>query len=279
MKTIATRCMSHPKNKRQRSVNCFWSCTFGNRGIARIFEHKAGLLTALLGKNLIYQRKNTDSKIINTANCKTWKNTLWAVEYSISIIHYRHTVKARALSESLDGPAGCPADNPPNSDGLGDVNWAVPKSTVRVYWQPRPPISQWFGLDPDPDSKQWSGSVATTRHAPCLFPYCLFRQLTSCVWLLANGSTPYHPRYMTKHLWCSVDSDYQDGAGSVSISLLPTKAAKNSLMTVCNLSHPISPKIHDQQVLTLRWRTFSSWGWEGCSLPFAYKRSQYFNYV
>ena len=76
------------------------------------------LLTTFIGKNTTYKRKNTDSKIIDMANCKTCKKRLLAAEYAILVRYYYQTAKARALYESTDGPA----DNPPNSDGLGDLH-------------------------------------------------------------------------------------------------------------------------------------------------------------
>jgi len=62
--------------------------------------------------------ENTDSKIINIAMCKTYKRSLLDVENAILIRYYYYTAKTKALYESADGPAGQPADNPPNSDGL-----------------------------------------------------------------------------------------------------------------------------------------------------------------
>ena len=62
----------------------------------------------------------------------------------------------------MDGPAGRPADNPPNSDRLGVYHRTVPESTVSVYLPPGPPISQRLGLDPDPDPKRRSWTVANT---------------------------------------------------------------------------------------------------------------------
>jgi len=56
------------------------------------------------------------------------------------------------------------------------------------------------------------------------------------------------------------------------------KAANDLFLTVCNLSHPILPTIHDQQLLTLRWRTFLRWGREGIAICFAFKGSQWFLY-
>jgi len=81
-KTTVTPSLPHSENERQPSVNNFWFCIFGNQGIAGIFEHITELLTTLIGKNKIYERKNPDFKIIDIAHCKTCKNTLLAVEYA-----------------------------------------------------------------------------------------------------------------------------------------------------------------------------------------------------
>jgi len=62
----------------------------------------------------------------------------------------------------MDGPAGWPTDNPPNSDGLGVYHRTIPQLTVWVDWQPGPPIWPLFGLDPDLDPKSLSGAVANT---------------------------------------------------------------------------------------------------------------------
>jgi len=59
-----------------------------------------------------------------------------------------------------------PANNPPNSDGLGVYHGTVPEWAVRVYWWPGTPIWQRFGLDPDPDPKWRSGTVANTPGEP-----------------------------------------------------------------------------------------------------------------
>jgi hypothetical protein len=45
-------------------------------------------LPALIGKNTIYQRWNTDSKFINNASCKASKNVLLDVENAILIWYY-----------------------------------------------------------------------------------------------------------------------------------------------------------------------------------------------
>ena len=117
-KIAATRSLAHPDNECQRSVHNFGSCIYGNQGIAQIFEHIKEPLTTLIGKNIIYQRKNTDSKIINITNSQTCKYELLTVEYTMLISHYYHTAKSKALYESRDGPT----DNRPNSDWLGDFH-------------------------------------------------------------------------------------------------------------------------------------------------------------
>jgi len=73
---------------------------------------------------------------------------------------------------------------------------------------------------------------------------------------ICNLLLPRLPKYMTKNRWRSIDAHFHDGAGSISLSLLPIKAANTSFITSCNLSPPRLPKIHDQELLTLCWRSF-----------------------
>jgi len=49
------------------------SCILGNLGFTRMNQLITELLTAVIAKNTIYNGKNTDSKIINVADCKTCK--------------------------------------------------------------------------------------------------------------------------------------------------------------------------------------------------------------
>jgi len=161
-KTSATFSLPHPENERQRSVKGVSCCIFANQGFARIFAFITELLTTLRGKNSIYQRQNTDSKLIDITSCTACKNILLVVENAILIRYYKHTPKTRALYESMDGPAGIPADNRPNSDGFGIYNGTVPELTVWVDWKPGLPISKRFSLAPDPDQKWWSGTSANT---------------------------------------------------------------------------------------------------------------------
>jgi len=91
------------------------------------------LLTASMTIYAMYRIKNTYSKIINVADCKSSKKRLLAVEYLVLLIYNYPTAKTRTLYKSTDQPAGRPTDNPPNSDGLKDLHRTVPELTVRVY--------------------------------------------------------------------------------------------------------------------------------------------------
>jgi len=55
-KTTVTCCLPHPENEHQRSVNHFSCCIFDYQGTVRILAFIMKLLTALIGKNTIYQR-------------------------------------------------------------------------------------------------------------------------------------------------------------------------------------------------------------------------------
>jgi hypothetical protein len=66
--TTATYSLTHPENKHQQSIKSFSCCIFGNHGIARSITFISVLLTALVAKNKIYQRWNTDSELIDIAS-------------------------------------------------------------------------------------------------------------------------------------------------------------------------------------------------------------------
>jgi hypothetical protein len=83
---------------------------------------------------------------------------------------------------------------------------------------------------------------------------------------------------MTGNCWRSVDIHFRAVAGIVLLSHLPIEEANTSFMTVWNLSPCWQPRIHDQEMLTLRWHSFSWWGKEHFPVYFAYKGSQYFIY-
>jgi len=159
-----THNLPHPETERQRSVKNIEWCIMGNQGFTWMNQLITELLTAFIAKNTKYKRKNTDSKIINIADCEMCKNRLLAVEYLILIIYNYRTAKTRTLYKSTGGPAGWPTDNTPSSGGLEDFHRTVNESMVRDYSKPGPRIWQWFSSDPDPDPKWWSGIVANTTH-------------------------------------------------------------------------------------------------------------------
>jgi len=113
-KTTATCSLLHHENKHQQSVPSFRFRICRNQGPAQIIAHKTELLTASIGKNIIHERYNTDSKSIGIANCKSCRNVLLVVENAILMRYYSQTAKTRELHESIDGPTGRPADNLPN---------------------------------------------------------------------------------------------------------------------------------------------------------------------
>jgi len=164
LKLCMTDPLPHHKSERQRSINNVWSCLLGNQGLARINELITELLTAFIAKNTTYNRKNSDSNVMNIADCKTRKKWLLAVEYLNSIICYYPTAKTRTLYKSTNGPAARSAANRPDSARLGDVHHTVPKLMFRVDWLPGPPSCEWFGSDPDLDLEWLAGSVAISRH-------------------------------------------------------------------------------------------------------------------
>jgi hypothetical protein len=61
----------------------------GNQGIAQIVELITELLTAIIGKNAKFKRKNKDSKLIDIAHCKICRPGLLDIEYAI-LIRYNY---------------------------------------------------------------------------------------------------------------------------------------------------------------------------------------------
>ena len=159
-----THTLPHQVTEHQRSVHNIWSCIWHNQGFVRIQKLITEQLTASIAKNATYKSKNTYSTIINVADCKTCKKRLLAVEYVILIIYTYPAANTWTLYKSTDGPPGRPTDNLPNSEGLGDLHRTGPELTVRLYWQPGPPIWQRFGSDLDPDPEWRSGTIANTCH-------------------------------------------------------------------------------------------------------------------
>jgi len=64
----------------------------------------------------------------------------------------------------------------------------------------------------------------------------------------------------TRNCWRSVDAHFQNLARSMSLLLLPIKAANISLMDVCNQSELTLPKMQSSKSSTLHWRSLQGWG-------------------
>jgi len=157
-KTTATCYLRHPENECLWSINSFRSWIFHKQGIARILVWITLLLSALIGKNTIYWWWNTDTKLTDIANCSTSKTALLVAKNPILIRYYSHPANTRALYESIDGPAGQPADNLPNSDWKGVYHWTVQEWAVWVNWLHGQPIWQMlrFRPGPGPEVMAWN---------------------------------------------------------------------------------------------------------------------------
>jgi hypothetical protein len=162
--------LPHDESEYQWSVNNLWSCILGNQGFVHIGALITHVLTDSITNNSTDRRQNTYSTIINVTDCKTSKKRLLAVKYLILIMFNYPTAKTRTLCKSTDGPAGRPADNPPNPERSGDMHRTVPEWTVQVCWQPGLPIWQRFGSDLDLDPKWPSRTIANTTPAVCCLP-------------------------------------------------------------------------------------------------------------
>jgi len=89
----------------------------------------------------------------------------------------------------------------------------------------------------------------------------------------------YYPTHRTKNHWRSIDAHFQDGAGSVFLTLLPIKDANTLIMRIHYQVAFLLPDLQDQKLLTLRWRSFWRWGRECVAFCFAYSGCQHIDYV
>jgi hypothetical protein len=91
------------------------------------------LLITSIHKNTSHKWRSSYPKFIDIANCNPKIQRLLAVEYVILIRYYYELAKGRAVYQCTDGPTGQQADNPPNSDRLGESHPTVLHYTVWVY--------------------------------------------------------------------------------------------------------------------------------------------------
>jgi len=85
----------------------------------------------------------------------------------------------------------------------------------------------------------------------------------------------YYPRCETLNRWCSFDTHFHDGAGSVSHLVLPIKEANTSVITSCSQCPLWLPRMQDQKSLTLHWRSFPGWRRERLTTYFEHEGGQF----
>jgi len=89
---------------------------------------------------------------------------------------------------------------------------------------------------------------------------CPHRLPISHQWMSATNQNIDYPKCKAKNCWCSVDAHSQNGAVTMLMSLLPTKAAITSFMPNSDQITIQLPYLQDQKLLRLCWRWFSEWG-------------------
>jgi len=93
-------------------------------------------------------------------------------------------------------------------------------------------------------------------HGVCHRPFFLSRLPILWIYIERTRLLLNYPTYKTKNHWCSVDAQFQNGAGSVRLALLPVKPTNTAFMNSLNQSSCRLPMMQDQKLLTLRWRSF-----------------------
>jgi len=84
-----------------------------------------------------------------------------------------------------------------------------------------------------------------------------------------------YPKCETLNHWRSFDAHFHDGAGIMSLLLLPIKEANTPVMTISNQSPLWLPRMQDLKWSTLRWCSFPGWGSELFCTYFNHKGGQY----
>ena len=67
----------------------------------------------------------------------------------------------------------------------------------------------------------------------------------------------------------------QEAIAAISFAYLLIKTTNHLFMEMCDQAPLWLPKIQNHQLLTIRWRSFSGWGWERLSTCLLYKGCQY----
>jgi len=112
-------------------------------------------------------------------------------------------------------------------------------------------------------------------HGACCYYFWLERQPIPRLWMAAIICHLGYTRRTAKNCWCSVDAHFQNGAVTVSFTLLPRNVDSTLVMDSSDRVTFQLQYIHDQKLLTLHWCSFSVWGRERDAIVFDLKGSQY----
>jgi len=108
----------------------------------------------------------------------------------------------------------------------------------------------------------------------CRFVFCLYRLPIRWLCVFATKLNLNYLTYMTKICWGSVDTHFQNGAVTVSLTLLPIKASNMMVMWISDQVDLELPYLHDRKSETLLWHSFSEWGSDRVAFFLAYKGCQ-----
>ena len=84
---------------------------------------------------------------------------------------------------------------------------------------------------------------------PCGLLYCQEKLPLCWLWIAPTMSPCNYPTYKTKNYWHSIDTHFQDGAGSMMLLSLAWKAANTSFMNGCTHLPLRLPKMHSPKSL------------------------------
>ena len=90
----------------------------------------------------------------------------------------------------------------------------------------------------------------------CRYCLCLSRQPVTYLWMGATNLHIGYPRCKTKDHWHSIDAYFQNGAVTVSLVILPKKAANRLVMNCSDRITLYLPELQDQKSLMLCWPSF-----------------------
>jgi len=88
------------------------------------------------------------------------------------------------------------------------------------------------------------------------FLFCVLMLSTLLLCITTTKLLHNYQTNKTKNHWLSVDAHFQDGAGSMLLSLLPIKGGNTSIMCIHYQIAFLLLDLQDQKSLMLHWRSF-----------------------